>query len=303
MSLADIFSTPFLMCLGICLLLIGLVGMYLTQKLSDQDHKISSMMGLVSTMAEELNYVRGVVQGGIVPISRNHNPDSNDAQLLNTTSQKNDDLIEVSDGDNSDSDSDSGSEDSDSDGDSDSDSDSEDSGSDSDVDNLAELNFEQHANNEMLSDILNIKPPDIKTIHMMNGSLNINYGEDVDDEENIELVSDDEDEEDDDESSSSSENDETPLLSNIDTTLEEIVQLETEKIKINPVENVNSDSNLNPLEEVELKQIIVNLDLNIAEYKKMSLNQLRAISVKKGLLTEANAGKLKKPELVKLLEQ
>lgn len=301
MSLADIFSTPFLMCLGICLLLIGLVGMYLTQKLSDQDHKISSMMGLVSTMAEELNYVRGVVQGGIVPISRNHNPDSNDAQLLKTTSQKNDDLIEVSDGDNSDSDSDS-------DGDSDSDSDSEDSGSDnedSDVDNLAELNFEQHANNEMLSDILNIKPPDIKTIHMMNGSLNINYGEDVDDEENIELVSDDEEEEEDDDSSSSSENDETPLLSNIDIALEEVVHLDADPIKINPAEKVdsNSDSNLNPLEEVELKQIIVNLDLNIAEYKKMSLNQLRAISVKKGLLTEANAGKLKKPELVKLLEQ
>jgi len=286
MSLADIFSTPFLMCLGICLLLIGLIGMYLTQKLSDQDHKISSMMGLVSTMAEELNYVRGVVQGGIVPINHNHNHNNNsnspsNAQLPNTTSQKNDDLIEVSDGDNSDSDSD---------GDSDSDSDSEDSGSeDSDVDNLAELNFEQHANNELLSDILNIKPPDIKTIHMMNGSLNINYGEDVDDEENIELVSDDDEE--DDESSSSSENDETPLLSKIDTTLEEVVKLDTEQIKINP------------LEEVELKQIIVNLDLNIAEYKKMSLNQLRAISVKKGLLTEANASKRKKPELVKLLEQ
>ena len=292
MSLADIFSTPFLMCLGICLLLIGLIGMYLTQKLSDQDHKISSMMGLVSTMAEELNYVRGVIQVGMGhPHVNSSPPPSNNIQQMRETSQKNDDLIEVSDGDNSDSDSDS--EDSGSDND-----------ADSDVDNLAELNFEQHASNEILSDILNIKPPDIKTIHMMNGSLNINYGEDVDDEENIELVSDDEEEDDD--SSSSSENDETPLLSNIDTSkLEEVVQLDTGSIKINPAEKVdsNSDSNLNPLEEVELKQIIVNLDVNIAEYKKMSLNQLRAISVKKGILTEVNANKLKKPELVKLLEQ
>lgn len=56
------FSTPLLVYLGIMLLLVGLLGLYFTQKLNEQNHKISSMLGLVSTMAEELNYMRSRIK-------------------------------------------------------------------------------------------------------------------------------------------------------------------------------------------------------------------------------------------------
>jgi len=62
MSLADLFSVPFLISLGITLILVGILGIFLSQKIMDQNHKISSMMGLVSTVVEELNYVRANVQ-------------------------------------------------------------------------------------------------------------------------------------------------------------------------------------------------------------------------------------------------
>jgi hypothetical protein len=62
MGLADILSTPFLISLGITFLLVGILGIFLSQKIMDQNHKISSMLGLVTTMAEELNFIRSRFQ-------------------------------------------------------------------------------------------------------------------------------------------------------------------------------------------------------------------------------------------------
>ena len=44
MALSDLFNTPFLISLGITLLLVGFLGMFLTQKMLEQNHKISSML-------------------------------------------------------------------------------------------------------------------------------------------------------------------------------------------------------------------------------------------------------------------
>ena len=98
MALSDIFTVPFLVSLGITLLLVGLLGMFFVQRLQEQNHKMASMLGLVSTMAEELNFIRGrmqmmayIPQTGGIPVSHEH-----------TLSQKSesDNLIPVSDGDN-----------------------------------------------------------------------------------------------------------------------------------------------------------------------------------------------------------
>ena len=62
MGVTDIFSTSFLICLAICLLLIGGLFMYFNQKIVEQNHKITSMFDLVSTMAEEVNSVKYQVQ-------------------------------------------------------------------------------------------------------------------------------------------------------------------------------------------------------------------------------------------------
>lgn len=107
MALSDLFNTPFLISLGITLLLIGILGMFLTQKMLEQNHKISSMLGLVSTMAEEMNYMRARMQSIM-----NQNSDVIRQQHLEPaqmggTIQLADPLIPVSDGEEDDDDSDS----------------------------------------------------------------------------------------------------------------------------------------------------------------------------------------------------
>lgn len=53
MLLSDIFSIPFLICLAICILLIGCSSIYFYQRILQQDHKISSMVSLISSLTEE----------------------------------------------------------------------------------------------------------------------------------------------------------------------------------------------------------------------------------------------------------
>lgn len=72
MLLSDIFSIPFLICLAICILLIGCSSIYFYQRILQQDHKISSMVSLISSLTEEdsskSNNVCGVSTGGNITI-------------------------------------------------------------------------------------------------------------------------------------------------------------------------------------------------------------------------------------------
>jgi hypothetical protein len=98
MSFGEYLSVPFLISLGITLLLVGIVGMFFTQRLQEQNHKINSMVGLVSTMAEEMSYLRNRLTQISSP------PNAVNEQI----SFEQNKLIEVSDGeDDSDNDSES----------------------------------------------------------------------------------------------------------------------------------------------------------------------------------------------------
>jgi hypothetical protein len=57
-SLADLFNPTFLMFLGILVLVVALVVVYFESKMRDQNHKIASMLSLVSTLAEDMNGVK-----------------------------------------------------------------------------------------------------------------------------------------------------------------------------------------------------------------------------------------------------
>jgi hypothetical protein len=57
-SLADLFSPTFLMFLGILVLVVALMVVYFESKMRDQNHKIASMLSLVSTLAEDMNGVK-----------------------------------------------------------------------------------------------------------------------------------------------------------------------------------------------------------------------------------------------------
>ena len=97
------FSTPVLIYLGIMLLLVGLLGLYFTQKLNEQNHKISSMLGLVSTMAEELNYMRSRIKSvaagptvvsdfrpvgsSLIPVSDDEESDDDDSSADDSDSE------------------------------------------------------------------------------------------------------------------------------------------------------------------------------------------------------------------------
>jgi len=57
-SLADLFNPTFLMFLGILVLVVALLVVYFESKMREQNHKIASMLSLVSTLAEDMNGVK-----------------------------------------------------------------------------------------------------------------------------------------------------------------------------------------------------------------------------------------------------
>jgi hypothetical protein len=128
--LSEIFSIPFLICLSISILLIGCSSIYFYQRITQQDHKIESMVSLISSMAEELKGGQPQVKPFVAAPSQVCMP-------VHSVPVKASTLIPVSDGEDSDSeDEDSESEDSDSE---DSDSENNSTYSDSDDENHIEI--------------------------------------------------------------------------------------------------------------------------------------------------------------------
>ena len=60
MAFSDLFGTSFLFSIAIILpfILIGALYTYLNYKMSEQDHKLSSMVNLVSILAQEVQHVK-----------------------------------------------------------------------------------------------------------------------------------------------------------------------------------------------------------------------------------------------------
>ena len=63
MPFLELFSSSFLLTIAVVVILIGVVFAYISYRMSDQDHKISSMVSLVSSMAEELQFFRSKMNG------------------------------------------------------------------------------------------------------------------------------------------------------------------------------------------------------------------------------------------------
>ena len=241
MALSDIISIPFLISLGITLLLVGLIGVFFSQRLQEQNHKIESMFGIISTMAEEMNYMREKIQGG-----RTHNESKKEDKKTATDSENV--LIDVSDDSSDDSDS---SSDCDDCCDSDSDSDSDSSITENKILNCIKvINF---------GESLTISEKIESEAESMS---------DVDDLDGDDLDGDDLDE------------------------LDDLEELDNKKISEDTT-LLNSNSfksiNISNLEETK--------EFESLDYKKMSLNKLRSISLSKGL----DASKLKKTDILKLL--
>jgi len=142
MSLSDIFTPSVVISLAISLLLIGLLGLYVNNKMNEQNHKLNTMFDLVSTLANELQMVRSQVPLGMGSVSMGGGGGRvyEKPEVANTNHLVN--MIDVSDdsdsgGDESDGETDEGAEsgsDGDSEGEGDGDGDDEGSDGESDGD-------------------------------------------------------------------------------------------------------------------------------------------------------------------------
>ena len=292
MALSDFMSVPFLICLGITLILVGVVGIYFTQKMQEQNHKISSMMGLVSTMAEEMNYMRS----RLIMASQNNFQQHPGTDINNITpnmtggqnTDTNDKLIDVSDGeDESDEESDCGDscEDSDSDEESDCDSD-EDSDCDSHKSKTNINILDNVVANINIEDLLDVN----NTIKIINfdEALNATTGEDINIENDSESIDDSLGDSDSDSGSDDDSDDDGEKTNNINLT-----QISNDSQLFNP--ELLKVIDISTISDESIKE---KNDSNI-DYKKMSLNKLRDIIVSKKLVTDPS--KLKKNEMLKLL--
>ena len=102
MGITDIFSIPFLICLAICILLVGCSSIYFYQRILQQDHKIASMVSLISSMAEERTVNSGGGSSGTItqPSQVQINP-IKETRITVSDDESDSDSDSSSDGDNS----------------------------------------------------------------------------------------------------------------------------------------------------------------------------------------------------------
>ena len=303
-SLADLFNPSFFMFLGIMVLIVALLVVYFESKMRDQNHKIASMLSLVSTLAEDMNGMKmslnhlavSTLNGGShtsnIPLNTPF-PTQNLGSMHHN--EKSNDLIEVSDDDDEEDDED----------EEDEDEDEEDEDEEESINNLEDINDINETSSESLDedDEVSSKDENVKVI-----KLNISQDE-SDNEKNVfELDNTDDlvDLEGDFETS-----DDIPEISEQYT--EEILNLKYDEIKeekslaegqalleehVVPADSLNESVS-------ELKTITINLGDEFQsehiDFKKLQLPKLRSIAVEKGLTSSSEAQKLKKPELLKLL--
>jgi hypothetical protein len=284
MALSDIFTVPFLVSLGITLLLVGLLGMFVVQRIQEQNHKMASMLGLVSTMAEELNFIRGRMQimthapqtGGL-PVSQEKHAFSQNSDV--------DNLIPVSDGEN-DSDSEDDSED---DSENDSGDDEEDSEESSllefisPIENVIELNpneIEQHVKIINFGELVNSQFENVNE-----GPENLDEIQDLDDMGDL-----------DDDSKSHGESDEE-TETETETETKNVINFDAEKNELS--ENATQEKIINFIKSIDISNLEEHSDSGNIDYKKMSMAKLKSVAVAKGLIQENS--KATKNAILKML--
>lgn len=275
--MTDLFNPTFFMFLGILILVVALVVVYFESKSREQNHKIASMLSLVSTLAEDMNGVKmGLHHLSVNRVGGNNLsrfPQQAQPSLEESNMQlfqnKDDNLIPVSDDDESIDDSIGD--------DSDEDSDDEESEDDSDEEESDDDN--NHTNIKIL------------TLNMPTPSVEGDDFEEIDDMEDLGGI-----DEDITETNSQSSMGSRASPKNV------LEMLSTRTAENSGAVEQLDGSHIN-ISATDLKTININLDeihTDSVDYKKLPLPKLRSIVTDKGLVDDAS--KLKKQELLKLLE-
>jgi len=281
-SLADLFNPSFFIILGIVALFIALVIVYFESKMREQNHKIASMLSLVSTLAEDMNGVKmGLNHLAITTINGGgqRNVEKNTPQNLGTTNVKENSisLIEVSDDESEEEEDEEDQNTENSVSDTDLEDENDEGDDEDDEDNIKVVKL-------TISD--NIEDDETDPYEEAN---NLEFDPDDDleglDEDLLNVI---------------------PQISEEYT--EEMLNLKYDEInKEQPIilKSELTELSEEPLVKSELKTISINLGEEPSsehiDYKKLQLPKLRSIVVEKGLTSSSEAQKLKKPELLKLL--
>jgi hypothetical protein len=302
--LSDLFNPSFLIFLGILVLVAALLVVYIETKNREQNHKISSMFSLVSSLADEVNGIKiGLTQmpyrGGSDSFRQNiflDTTNQTETQQTNNMHNKNI-LISVSDDDDSSDDDDDENDEESSDVDDDEDEDDDDSDLES-INTTNSINItevENYSFNGMHNAVkilkINIQP--VQQDHSFNEE-NAHFDFKCDNElNNLDELDDFEIDDELDNQTIISQN----SINTIEAA-EKIVSLKEEALE-------NEGQNVLDISSSNFKTINIHLeDSNIEnseiDYKKFSLPKLRSIVLEKGLSNDTS--KLKKNELLKLLE-
>ena len=262
--ISEIFSTSFLFSIAIIIILVGGLFAYFNHRFSEQNHKMQSMLGLVSTMAEEMQYFRSKLNSR--PDEHNRMPDADIIQFIPNflggkvnghRKVEDTDLIEVSDSESVDED-----DECDSDGEEETD-DEEECDSDLECDSI-EDDESSDAEGEEEEGEEEGEEGERKIISI---DLGIN-NEFVIESEDINL---------------NEANDEANEdINEIKSVNLEDIDMSLKSISIDGFSDTNFSNNKGK-----------------GEYKKLSLSKLRDVVIEKGLVIDSS--KLKKNELLKML--
>lgn len=265
MGVSDLFSTSFLFSIAIIIILIGGIFAYVSYRMGEQDHKLSSMVNLVSILAQDLQFVKSKLN-----TFQNKTPESQNilpyqSEILG--GKNSNDLISVSDEEDDEEVEDDQISEEDYSIDEDSEVVEDDEEEDDDEDNNAQEQIKLLNLTLVNEDLENDSPIE---------DLNCDFEEQIQNNEikTIHL--------------------ENPI--ELEETTVSLIQTEdnNEDFKINT-------QDLNDLKHVSVTDLAEHEDNNASksEYKKMPVNKLREVVVNKGVITDAS--KLKKQDILKLL--
>ncbi len=313
-TLAELFNPTFFLFLGILVLVVALMVLYYESKIRDQNHKIASMLSLVSTLAEDMNNVKFGLNHVAMRDGGSHQQDNKPLEQEtknNTIVKSTSHLITVSD----DEDEDVSYED---DEDSNDDEDDEDVSDDESVDaesvdaesidnenDNIDTRFDYNSDGIIFSnDFNNVKILKLNIFNQddVNGSQKYEPSSKI--EEIDENSFNNESNDDDDESNEDLEeiNDE---LSDSISIMSELPN-DLEELTIDNTNLANKNISVSNTSSGDFKRIAINLGedqpAEQVDYKKLQLPKLRSIAVEKGLTSNSEASKLKKQDLLKMLE-
>jgi len=264
-SLADLFNPSFFIILGIVALLIALMVVYFESKMREQNHKIASMLSLVSTLAEDMNGVKmGLNHLAITSMGGGKNTTTSSQNLGNQMAEHSQlNLIEVSD-------------------------------DETEEDDMEEEIIDESELEELENDDEITEDEDDETVDVNIKVIKLNISENIEDD-GISLDKDLDFEQDDDLAClEGCDLDDIPEIS--EGYAEEMLNLNYDEKET----TLDEDNSVVPSTS-DLKNISINLGSDHIEYKKLQLPKLRSIAIEKGLTSSSEAQKLKKPELLKLL--